>query len=81
MKEKKGSTFNGPEISIKTEKIVKRAIRGMLPNHREGRGKQALHRVKCYKGVPKEFENHKAKIIEIAKPKRNKYIRVRDIGK
>jgi len=80
-KNKKGSTFKGPEISIKTEKIVKRVIRGMLPNHREGRGKQALHRVKCYKGLPKELESYKAEIIEIAKPRRNKYIRVKDIGK
>ena len=75
-----GTTFNGPKVSKNSEKIVKRAIRGMLPNHREGRGKQALHRIKCYKGIPKEFENSKILEIEKIKPKRNKYIRVSDIG-
>ena len=79
-KGRRGTTFNGPKVSKNSEKIVKRAIRGMLPNHREGRGKQALHRIKCYKGIPKEFENSKILEIEKIKPKRNKYIRVSDIG-
>lgn len=40
------------------ERILKRTIRGMLP-HRKGRGLDALRRVICYKGIPKEFENEK----------------------
>lgn len=50
-----GHSQKGPKHHANSEKIVKRSIRGMLPNHREGRGKQALERIKCYVGIPKEL--------------------------
>lgn len=53
---KMGSSLKGPKHSRDSEKIVKRAIRGMLPDYREGRGTQAFKRVKCYAETPKEFE-------------------------
>ncbi len=58
-----GSTLKGPKISRTSEKIVKRTIRGMLPNYRTGRGRDALKRVKCYVGVPAEFEKEKRMIV------------------
>jgi large subunit ribosomal protein L13 len=54
-----GSTEKGPKVSRTSEKIVKRVIRGMLPNYRTGRGRDALKRIKCYVGIPKEFEEGK----------------------
>ena len=78
-RDKVGSTQKGPKISRLPEKIVKRCIRGMLPNHREGRGKEALKRVKCYKGIPKQFE--KEKMIKAGKEKGNKYIFVEQLGR
>jgi large subunit ribosomal protein L13 len=54
-----GSTQKGPKVSRTSEKIVKRVIRGMLPNYRVGRGRVAFKRIKCYVGVPKEFEEGK----------------------
>lgn len=51
-----GSSQKGPKHSRKTEKIVKRTIRGMLPNYREGRGREAWKRIKCYDKIPKELE-------------------------
>ena len=36
--------------------MVKRVIRGMIPNYREGRGREAFKRVKCYIGIPKEYQ-------------------------
>ena len=50
------SSQKGPRISIKKELIVKRAIRGMLPDHRKGRGRTAFKKIKCYVGIPKEFQ-------------------------
>ncbi len=50
-----GHSQKGPKHHANSEKIVKRSIRGMLPNHREGRGKQAFTRIKCYVGIPKEL--------------------------
>ncbi|MFH1325792.1 MAG: 50S ribosomal protein L13 [archaeon] len=57
-KKRIGSTQKGPKHSKLTEKIVKRAIRGMLPNaRRSGRGKVALEKIKCYKDVPEKFKD------------------------
>jgi large subunit ribosomal protein L13 len=60
-----------------SEKIVKRVIRGMLPNHRFGRGREAFKRIKCYNKVPKEFEDKK-KIVG-GKEKKTKFVYVRSI--
>ncbi|MBI2003986.1 50S ribosomal protein L13 [Candidatus Pacearchaeota archaeon] len=54
-----GSSQKGPKHPRKTEKIVKRTIRGMLPNYREGRGREAWKRIRCYDKIPKEFEEKK----------------------
>ena len=74
-----GSGQKGPKVSRKPELIVKRAIRGMLPNHRKGRGKQALKRIKCYIGMPKEFEGKK-KIVG-GKEKKIKFVMVGSLEK
>ena len=49
----------GPFFSRDPEKIMKRAIRGMLPDYRLGRGREAWRRVKCYQGVPEKFKKEK----------------------
>jgi len=73
-----GSSQKGPKHSKTSEKIVKRTIRGMLPNHRKGRGKIAYKKIKCYVGIPKEFQD--AKKINLKKEKINKSIQVKDIS-
>ena len=74
-----GSSQKGPKHSRISEKIVKRAIRGMLPDHRKGKGKIAYKRIKCYSGIPKEFQESK-KIIG-GKEKRTKFIQIKEIAK
>jgi large subunit ribosomal protein L13 len=74
-----GSGQKGPKISRNPEKIVKRAIRGMISNHRKGHGKIAFNRIKCYVGIPKEFEDKK--YIVSGKTKNTKFIQVKDITK
>jgi len=54
---KVGSGQQGPKVSRSSERIVRRTIRGMLSNHRKGRGKIAFNKLKCYCGIPKEFES------------------------
>lgn len=51
-----GSSLKGPKISRMPERILKRAIRGMLP-HKQERGRTALKKIICYNKTPKEFEN------------------------
>ena len=69
-----GSGQRGPRHIKTSDMIVKRVIRGMLPNFREGRGRDAFKRIKCYVGMPKEFENSK-KIVS-GKEKRTKFSKV-----
>ena len=74
-----GSGQKGPHISRTSEKIVKRAIRGMLPDHRLGRGKEAFQRIKCYVGVPGEFKDSKK--ITFGNEDKLKYIQVKELTK
>lgn len=74
-----GSTQKGPKVSRLPHLIVKRTIRGMLPNYREGRGREALKRLKCYSDIPKEFEN-KEKILA-GKNFKGKQMKVRELSK
>jgi len=45
----------GPYWPKDAERLLRRIIRGMLPWKRT-RGREAFKRVKCYKGIPLEFE-------------------------
>ena len=72
-----GSGQRGPKHSRSSEQIVRKAIMGMLPNARKGRGKEALARIRCYSGVPKEFQN--SEMIKSGKEKTTKFIKVKDI--
>ncbi len=74
-----GTRQIGPKVHRSNEKIVKRSIRGMLPNYREGRGAIAFKRIRCYVGIPKELE--KIKSISMFNEKKKKSITVKEIGK
>jgi len=78
-----GSTLKGPKVSRVSEKIVKRTIRGMLPNYRTGRGRDALKRIKCYVGVPIEFEKEKRMIIgeKSSFQSKSKMVRIKEVSK
>jgi large subunit ribosomal protein L13 len=76
---KTGTIQTGPKIPRSADRVVKRTIRGMLPNHRYGRGKEALKRVKCYKGIPKEFEGKKCE--SYGKERTKKYVTVEHVSK
>lgn len=51
----RGVPAKGPYIHRKSFEIVKRTIRGMLP-YRKAHGEAAFSRIKCYNGVPVQFE-------------------------
>ncbi len=74
-----GSGQQGPKVSRLNYKIVKRTIRGMLPNARtKGRGREALKRIKCYDNEPSEFKD-KEKILFETKPLKS--IKLKEIKK
>ncbi len=74
-----GSSQKGPKHSKLSDKIVKRTIRGMLPEHRFGKGKTAFKKIKCFIGIPKEFQD--SKTIKAGKEKSNKFITIKEISK
>lgn len=74
-----GSSQKGPKHSKTSEKIVKRTIRSMLPDHRRGRGKTVYKKIKCYVGIPKKFQE--AKMIKAGKNKGSKFSRIKEFAK
>ena len=79
MRSRAGHGFKGPKHPAVSEKIVKRAVRGMISNHRWGRGKAAFGRLRCYNKIPKEFEN--VEKIKYTKEKPIKYSKVSEFTK
>lgn len=57
-----GHPGKGPLHPRRPDKIVKRAIRGMLP-HKRPRGREALRRLRVYVGVPEEFRGRSMETI------------------
>ncbi len=78
MRKKGGTAHKGPNYSKMPILMLKRAIRGMLPNYRMGIGKQAFSRVKCYEGIPKEFE--KEKVSKFMSKEYNNYIELKELS-
>lgn len=74
-----GTLQVGPKYPKRADLFVKRSIRGMLPNYREGRGKESFKRIKCYVGVPKEYEGKE--MIKNNKMRSKKFVMVSHITK
>ena len=78
IKTKGGHSLKGPKYSRISYKMLKRGVRGMLPDHRKGIGKQALSKVRCYNDVPEEFKDQKMKKIHVAN--NSKHITLKELS-
>lgn len=79
----RGAPLKGPYYPRMPDRLVRRAIRDMLPYKFE-RGRKAFERVKCYISVPEEYKSKKTEKIkgaDIIKTKSLKYITVEEISK
>ncbi len=74
-----GHSQKGPKHHAPSFKIVKRSIRGMLPNHREGRGRVAYKNIMCYSSIPKEFQGKD--LISLDFGKKIKYSKVSEFSR
>ncbi|OYT41609.1 50S ribosomal protein L13 [Candidatus Pacearchaeota archaeon ex4484_26] len=70
----RGTTEKGPFFSKVPEKIVARAVRGMLP-YKRGKGREAFKRIKYIKGEVKGMQN-----LKIKKDYTNKYITIEKLS-
>jgi large subunit ribosomal protein L13 len=53
-----GSTRKGPYYPKRPDRILERAIKGMVP-HKKARGRTAMKKLKVYVAVPDEFKDKK----------------------
>jgi len=67
-----------PHYAKQPFKMLKLGVRGMLPDHRRGIGKEAFKRVTCYDGVPKDLAGEK--MIKAGKPKHERYIELKELA-
>jgi large subunit ribosomal protein L13 len=75
-----GTYRKGPFFPRMPDRIVKRTIRGMIP-YQSSHGKAAFKKLKCYIGVPKEFEGKKFEIVKEAKKQPVNYMTIEDLSK
>ena len=78
----RGEPTHGPFIHKSAREIFKRTVKGMLPMG--PRGKEALTRVKAYKGIPASLKDAKMESLakaNVSKVPNTKYVRVQDVTK
>jgi large subunit ribosomal protein L13 len=79
----RGSKEHGPYFPKRPDAILKRTIRGMLPDKTQ-RGKDAMARLRVYIGTPFEFDGQPAVTLEQASVNRlssYKYMQLGELSK
>jgi large subunit ribosomal protein L13 len=74
-----GASQKGPNYPRTPSMMLKRGIRGMLPDYRWGEGREALKRIICYEGIPSEFKNKE--MINMEELGKTKFIKLKEISK
>jgi large subunit ribosomal protein L13 len=76
----RGGPMAGPFLPKQADRFLKRAIRGMI-SYKNARGSAAFKRIKCYKGLPPEFEGKETETLENAQlPKKiTNYLTVNEL--
>jgi len=77
----RGEPTHGPFLPKMTDRFLKRLIRGMLP-YKQWKGREALRRIKCYNGVPLEFQGKEYETVQgadITKMQKLKYVTIQEI--
>jgi large subunit ribosomal protein L13 len=75
-----GTYRKGPFYPRMPDMIVKRTIRGMIP-YQTPHGRTAFKRLKCYIGVPKEFEGKKLENIKSAEKQPVDFVTIEELSK
>ena len=75
-----GTYRKGPFFPRMPDQIVKRTVRGMIP-YQTPHGRAAFKRLKCYIGIPKEFEGKKAEVVKEAEKKPIDFMTVEELSR
>ena len=73
-----GTSIKGPKYPRPPYMMLKRGIRGMLPDFRKGQGKIAFSKIKCFDKMPEEYKNEK--MIKSGKDKPRKFIELKELS-
>jgi len=74
-----GTYRKGPFFPRTPERIVKRTVRGMIP-YQTPHGRAAFKRLKCYVGIPKEFEGKKTESIKEAEKQPVDFVTIEELS-
>jgi len=75
-----GTYRKGPFFPRMPDQIVKRTIRGMIP-YQTPHGRTAFKKLKCYIGIPKEFDGKKFEKIKHAEKQPVDYITIEELSR
>ncbi len=75
-----GTYRKGPFFPRMPDMLVKRSIRGMIP-YQTPHGRDAFKRLKCYIGMPKEFDGKKIEILEHALKQPADFITIEELSR
>ncbi|MCK4332594.1 MAG: 50S ribosomal protein L13 [Thermoplasmatales archaeon] len=75
-----GTYRKGPFFPRMPDRLVKRTVRGMIP-YQTPHGREAFKKLKCYMGIPKEFEGKKFEKIGDAEKLPVDYITVEELSR
>jgi len=75
-----GTYRKGPFFPRTPERIVKRTVRGMIP-YQTPHGRAAFKRLKCYVGIPKEFEGKKTELIKEAEKQPVEFVTIEELSR
>lgn len=75
-----GTYRKGPFFPRMPDRIVKRTIRGMVP-YQTSHGKTAYKKLRCYIGVPREFEGKKFETVKEALKEPADYMTLQEISR
>ncbi len=77
---KKGSKEKGPYFPKRSDMMLRRTVRGMLP-YKKSAGRAAFERLRVYIGTPAELSSVNAETLERAQKSRLSTIKVVELGK
>jgi large subunit ribosomal protein L13 len=75
-----GTYRKGPFFPRTPDRIVKRSVRGMIP-YQTPRGRAAFKRLKCYVGVPEEFETTQFETVKEAQKQPVDYLTIEELSR
>lgn len=75
-----GTYRKGPFFHRSPDRIVRRTVRGMIP-YQTPHGRAAYKRLRCYVGIPDEFQDKKAEIVKNADRQHIEYITLEELSR